>query len=116
MFVFVRFYRALARAWALPDFRTLTMLALGTLASGTMFYHWWEGWNWLDSFYFSFITLTTVGYGDFSPQTAAGKLFTVVYLTVGLGIIAGFVTTLAGHVTEISHERQQARTGDDDTA
>ena len=38
----------------------------------------------LDSFYFSVVTLATVGYGDFTPQTDAGKLFTAVYVLVGI--------------------------------
>jgi voltage-gated potassium channel Kch len=45
--------------------------------------------------YFSVITLTTVGYGDFSPQTPAGKIFTMIYVLVGLGLISGFVYLLA---------------------
>ena len=31
----------------------------------------------LDTYYFSAITLTTVGYGDLTPSPAAGKLFNI---------------------------------------
>ena len=41
---------------------------------GAVLYHFLEGWNWLDSFYFVVITLTTIGYGDFSPTTPITKL------------------------------------------
>jgi hypothetical protein len=37
----------------------------------------------LDSLYFSVITLATVAYGDFSPYTMAGKIFTVFYIFIG---------------------------------
>ncbi len=46
----------------------------------------------LDVFYFSATMLTTVGYGDLAPSTAAGKPFTVFYIFAGIGIIVGFAT------------------------
>jgi voltage-gated potassium channel len=68
------------------------------LITGTLFYHNVEGWTWLDSSYFSVITLTTVGYGDFSPQTDLGKVFTMVYIFVGLGILSGFATVVGKQI------------------
>jgi hypothetical protein len=41
----------------------------------------------VDALYFSVVTLTTVGYGDFAPQTDLGKLFTAVYVRLGIGIL-----------------------------
>ncbi len=67
------------------------------LIIGTITYHYVEGWTWLDAFYFSVITLTTIGYGDFSPQTVSGKIFTMVYIFIGLGIILGFINTVYLH-------------------
>ncbi|MFA5856838.1 MAG: potassium channel family protein [Candidatus Pacearchaeota archaeon] len=56
------------------------------IATGTIFYHNVEGWKMIDAFYFSSITMTTIGYGDFSPQTDMGKLFTVFYAFFSIGI------------------------------
>lgn len=78
-----------------PEFLELFVLVVVTLAAGTLFYWQIEGWSPLDAFYFSSITLTTVGYGDLSPETAAGKLFTVSYLFTGIGLIAAFLNTVA---------------------
>jgi hypothetical protein len=49
----------------------------------------------VDAFYFSVTTLTTVGLGDLAPKTTIGKLFTVVYIFAGIGIILGFIDTVA---------------------
>ncbi len=78
-----------------PEFRGLFWLVVLVVAGGTWFYHAQEGWAWLDALYFTVITLTTVGYGDFSPQTSLGKIFTMVYILVGLSIISSFIVLLA---------------------
>ena len=78
-----------------PEFRGLFWLVVLVIAGGTWFYHVQEGWAWLDALYFTVITLTTVGYGDFSPQTSLGKVFTMVYILVGLSIISSFIVLLA---------------------
>jgi voltage-gated potassium channel len=69
------------------DSRPALFYALGTLVIGTLFYHWVEGWNFLDSIYFCVVSLGTVGYGDFTPKTPIGKIFTIVYLINGIVIL-----------------------------
>jgi hypothetical protein len=76
----------------------LGAVAMKTLTIGSIFYWQVEGWRLLDSLYFSFITLATVGFGDFTPKTDAGKLFTMVYICVGVGILLSFYTRLARHL------------------
>ncbi len=44
-----------------------------------MIYRYLEGWDWLDSFYFVVITLTTIGYGDLTPTRDISKLITIFY-------------------------------------
>ena len=41
------------------------------------------------------MTLTTVGYGDLHPVTPAAKVFTMVYVFLGIGVLVAFVTRLA---------------------
>ena len=103
-----RFLRAIRDAWRSDEaFRALLALVATLLVSGTAFFTLVENWSVLDSFYFSVTTLTTVGFGDPAPATAAGKIFTVLYIFVGLGVIGGFINVLAKH----TFARQRRRGG-----
>lgn len=49
-----------------------------------------------DSIYWAIVTITTVGYGDISPQTPLGKLVASIIMFIGYGIIAvptGIITS-----------------------
>ncbi|NCN86611.1 two pore domain potassium channel family protein [archaeon] len=67
--------------------RIMLLIVLGFIVGGTVFYHLVEKINIIDAFYMSVVTLTTVGYGDFTPQTIAGKIFTSAYILMGVGIL-----------------------------
>lgn len=66
-------------------------------AIGTITYHNLEGWNGVDSFYFTGMTLTTIGYGDLHPTTEASKIFTVFFSLAGIGIVFLTLTVIAQH-------------------
>jgi hypothetical protein len=63
------------------------------LGVGTVHFHNSEGWTWVDSFYFTGMTVTTVGYGDFYPTKTDTKIFTVIYtiLTIGATLYAATI-------------------------
>ena len=110
------FVRAIRKGLVDPEFRSLCILVGIVIGSGTFFYHFVEGMGWIDALYFCVITLTTVGYGDLSPQTPIGKLFTVVYIFVGLGLLAAFIGYVAQNAREniqesgvLPHLRAKAR-------
>ncbi len=71
-----------------------------------------EDWGWVDSVYFTVITLTTVGYGDLNPTTAGSKLFTVALVLVGIGVLLTFVERIARYATEDAAQRRDRRRGD----
>lgn len=79
------------------EFLALLLTVLVLLGTGTVVYHAVEGWRWFDAFYFCVITLATVGYGDFTPTTDLGKLFTIFYIFIGIGIILAFIDVVARH-------------------
>lgn len=79
---------------------------LAVILAGTVFFHFAEGWSWLDSYFFTVVTLSTVGYGNLVPTTVAGKIGTTVLIFVGLGIFAAAIQQLS-HFTV--HRRSEMR-------
>lgn len=113
-------WQAIRDAFGHLKVRILMILSFILVSTATVFYHFQEGWGWIDAFYFSMITISTVGYGDFSPQTPAGKLFTVAYLVVGIGLFvvatAAFAEQLLQHIrTELLAEHHRTRSTSEHT-
>lgn len=52
-----------------------------------------EGWSILDSLYVAAQTVTTVGYGDLTPATRNGRIFSTVFMLVGVGVVLYALTT-----------------------
>lgn len=44
----------------------------------------YQGWSYFDGFYFAFVSLTTIGYGDVSPISPSGKSFFVFWSLLAL--------------------------------
>lgn len=71
-------------------FKALTVIysVIFTVSLGTAFFRYIEGWSWLDSYFFTVVTISTVGYGSLVPATALGKIGATVLIFFGLGIFA----------------------------
>lgn len=99
--------RGLREFFGDPAGQSVLGVASVVIATGTVFYHFVEDLRWIDSLYFSVITVTTVGYGDFSPTTTPGKVFTMAYVLVGIGVFVALVTEIAGHLIEARKQNDQ---------
>ena len=69
-------------------------LLLTYFSVGCVAYNWLEGWSPVDSVYFLTVMATTVGYGDLTPTTDAGKLFTAVYALIGITTVFSTVADI----------------------
>ena len=96
----LHFPRSLWRGLHDREFRALLVFAAMLLIIGTLLFSWLEGWSYTDAFYFSATTLTTVGYGDVVPVTDIGKMATVIYLFLGMGVIFAFINAIAHHTRQ----------------
>jgi hypothetical protein len=65
------------------------------LAIGTLFFSLNETWSTLDAFYFSAVSLTTVGYGDLRLHEPSSRVFAIFYLLLGTLMTAFFLGSIA---------------------
>lgn len=99
--------RGLRNFWRDPSGRSVLGIAATVIGTGALFYRFVEEMSWVDAFYFSVVTVSTVGYGDISPTTTAGKIFTMVYVVVGIGVFVALVSTTAHHILEAKQSRTE---------
>jgi voltage-gated potassium channel Kch len=110
-------FRGLARAviavWRDPDTKALPVVAGSLILTGTIVYWRFEDWSFIQSLYFSVVTLTTVGYGDLTPTSDGTRIFTIIYILTGLGVLVALLSALAQQyirlTTEHSHGHSHER-------
>ncbi|MCX5997694.1 MAG: potassium channel protein [Chloroflexi bacterium] len=64
------------------------------LAFGTAGYMLIQQWDFFDSLYMTVITITTVGFGEVHPLSAAGRIFTIVLTLGGVGTAFYILTSI----------------------
>ena len=71
--------------------------------------------GWFEGFWWSFISMTTVGYGDKTPRSVAGRLFSVLWISIGIiayGLLTGIVYSEVNEVNSPPPPKiQDARVG-----
>ena len=79
---------------------TVILMLAALLVLGTAGYVIIEGWTFLDSLYMTVITITTVGFREMGEMDGAGRIFTLVLITLGVGTWAYAITSLARLLAE----------------
>ncbi len=102
--------RAIAAVWRDPETKALPVVAGALVLTGTLFYWRFEDWTIIESLYFCIVTLTTVGYGDFSPTTPGTQIFTIIYILTGFGVLVALLTSVAQEYIKIKREDSGPRT------
>lgn len=84
------------------------------MGCGAIGFHLIEGWSILDSLYAAAQTVTTVGYGDVTPVTRGGRLFAMVFMLAGVGVVLYALTATVHAIVQSElvatfGERRQSR-------
>lgn len=58
--------------------------------------------------WWSIVTITTVGYGDYTPHTAAGRIVAVALMLVGIGFLSMLTATIAARFIAREAEQEHA--------
>jgi voltage-gated potassium channel len=92
--------------------RLLFLSWAAMLLVSAVLYDWFEGQSFIDGVYWSIVTATTLGYGDFSPHTGAGKVLTGVLISITVfflipTITANLASKLIVNRDAFTHEEQE---------
>ena len=78
--------------------------------SGAVLFSAWENWSFIEGFYFTFITLTTIGFGDFVPGASISNvdstdgqyklLVSVIYVLFGLAVLSMSINLIQEEVVD----------------
>jgi voltage-gated potassium channel len=61
-----------------------------------------------DALWWSFVTITTVGYGDRYPVTHEGRILAAVLMVSGVGLFGTFTGYIASFFLEAEHEKEES--------
>jgi voltage-gated potassium channel len=65
--------------------------------------------NLFDAFYWSIVTVSTVGYGDIAPQTTGGRLVAMALILTGLGVLSFFISIIVSAFSDKMHDLRENR-------
>lgn len=80
---------------------TILIVFFCYIVLGSIFFSWWENWNYMDGSYFCFVSLVTIGFGDLVPGQTLGSgdegnvqrvdgqlIFCSIYILFGMALMS----------------------------
>lgn len=71
---------------------------------GAVVYCFWEGWGFFSAFYFVFISMSTIGFGDFVPKDPICMMVSIVYLVFGLALMSMCINVVQAKLSDTFRE------------
>ncbi|MFR6747796.1 MAG: potassium channel family protein [Roseburia faecis] len=110
---FARFFKRAKFFFNVNGLKYMVFASLSCIIAGGIAIHFVEGMSFFDGLWWSFVTATTVGYGDISPATPAGRVIAAVLMIVGIGLIGSLTSTLTALFFQ-NHEETAKRSAQDE--
>lgn len=90
-------------------FKYVLALSCVLVAVGGVLIHFAEGMDLSDGLWWAFVTTTTVGYGDISPSTGAGRAIAIVLMITGIGLLGTLTSTITSFFLNLKAEKPTHR-------
>ena len=107
--IFAFLYRPLKKSKAFfhtNGFKYVVFVTVILIITGGVLIHFAEGMTLIDGIWWSFVTATTVGYGDISPHTLYGRIIAMVLMLVGIGLIGTVTSTLTSYFLNTGQKKK----------
>lgn len=99
----MRFAARIRRFFNTNGFKYICIAALIIILLGAVGIHLAEGMSFLNGIWWSFVTATTVGYGDAYPVTVPGKFLAVFLMVTGIGFVGSLTSTITSFFLNPHH-------------
>lgn len=83
-----RLYASMVENEAIKRIGIATILMIFIFLIGTLGYHYLEGMSFFNGLYMSFITISTIGFGEIRSLSVEGRIFTMGIFVIGIGVIS----------------------------
>lgn len=105
-----RLYKKIGSFFNTNGFKYMVLLSVILVFTGGVLISVAENMTLQDGIWWAFVTTTTVGYGDISPDTHYGRIIAMVLMVVGIGLIGSVTSTLTSFF--MSDEKNSAISND----
>lgn len=86
------------------------VLLISYILLGTFVYTLWEDWGYFEAFYFVFISMSTIGFGDLVPNHPIFMICSIIYLVFGLALTSMFISVVQVKLSD-TFKRASAKIG-----
>ncbi|HIH39547.1 TPA: two pore domain potassium channel family protein [Candidatus Woesearchaeota archaeon] len=90
-----------------PAVKNLVLSIISLVFISAVFYHYAEGWAWIDSVYVTILTITTVGHSTLIPNSATAKIYTSAVAFIGIAMVLTLFGIVSSHYVRMVSEKEE---------